>query len=135
MKRILIAEDDKFLANAYRVKLVKAGFDVMIASDGQEAVKAMDSYAPDLVIMDLMMPVKDGFTALREIRSNTNWKDLPVIVASNLGQKEDYDRATDLGATEFIVKSDLSLEDLVGKIKVLLNEPLNPPEQPLEPSV
>lgn len=115
--KILIAEDDKFLANAYRVKLKKAGFDIKLASDGVEALAALDSFKPDLVLLDLVMPKKDGFAVLSEIRNNSEHANLPVIVATNLGQKEDTEKAKKLGATDYIVKSDLSMKDIIEKIK------------------
>jgi two-component system phosphate regulon response regulator PhoB/two-component system alkaline phosphatase synthesis response regulator PhoP len=121
MKKILVAEDDKFLANAYRVKLTKSGFDVQLASDGSEVIKLLPIFLPDLLILDIIMPVKDGFTTLSEIKSNPAYKDLPIIVASNLGQKEDVDKAMSLGATDFIVKSDLHLEDLITMVNKLLS--------------
>jgi DNA-binding response OmpR family regulator len=122
MKIILVAEDDKFLANAYRVKLTKAGFEPHIARDGQEAIDALQSLKPDLILLDLVMPVKDGFATLEEIKKNDATKSLPVIVASNLGQKEDIERAQKLGATDFIIKSDLSLDALVTKIHTILKD-------------
>lgn len=120
MKKILVAEDDKFLLNAYRVKLQKAGFDVKTARDGQEALMALSEFVPDLILLDLVMPVKDGFAFLEEIKKDDRFKMLPVIIASNLGQKEDIDRGMKLGAKDFIVKTDMSLDKLVEKIRVIL---------------
>lgn len=122
MKKILIAEDDRFLATAYKIKLTKAGYEVRIAVDGVEALKALAEYVPDLIILDLIMPVKDGFAVLEELKKNDAWKKIPVIVASNLGQKEDMEKATNMGASDFVVKSDLSLENLITKIKKILGE-------------
>ena len=123
MKKILVAEDDKFLGNAYRVKLTKAGFEVQIARDGQEATDMLQTFIPDIILLDLVMPVKDGFSTLEEIKNNPQLKSIPVIVASNLGQKEDTDRALSLGANDFIVKSDLSLNTLIEKIVGLVGAP------------
>jgi len=115
MKKILVAEDDKFLANAYRVKLAKAGFEVIIASNGEEALKGVETFSPDLILLDLVMPVKDGFETLRELRASVKWKKIPVIITSNLGQKEDIEKGKALGA-DYVVKSDVSLDDLIVKI-------------------
>jgi len=120
MKKILVAEDDKFLASAYRVKLTKAGFDVTITTDGDEALAAMRKDTPDCIVLDLVMPVKDGFSVLEELRKDEKTKHTPVIVASNLGQKEDTDKAMKLGATAFVVKSNLSLNELIAKINSLI---------------
>ncbi len=123
MKKILVAEDDKYLGTAYRVKLTKAGYQVQIARDGQEALEAMKSFIPDLIILDLVMPVKDGFATLEEIKLNPQLKSIPVIIASNLGQKEDTDRALKLGANDFVVKSDFSIQSLLEKITKLIGTP------------
>lgn len=122
MNKILVAEDDKFLASAYRVKLEKAGFEPIIVGDGEKVINTLKTTIPDLIIMDLIMPIKDGFQALSEIKLNESWKKIPVIVSSNLGQKEDVDRAMNLGATDFIVKSNLKLEDLIQKIYKILEK-------------
>ncbi|SRR5258708_22156409 len=120
MKKVLVAEDDKFLANAYRIKLAKAGFEIKLATDGQEVIEALKTYTPDIMLLDLVMPIRDGFSALEEIKANEQWKHIPVIVASNLGQKEDTERAQKLGAADVVVKSDLSLDELVEKVNKLL---------------
>ncbi len=120
MKKILIAEDDTFLANAYRVKLTKAGYEVKLVNDGQEAINALEKFIPDLIILDVIMPIKDGFMTLEEIKANPKLKHIPVIVASNLGQKEDSEKALSLGAVDFIIKSDFHLEDLITKIEMIL---------------
>jgi DNA-binding response OmpR family regulator len=120
MKKILVAEDDKYLANAYRVKLVKSGFEIKIASDGVEALTILKDFTPDLILLDLVMPIKDGFTTLQEIKNDSKLKTIPVIIASNLGQKEDIDRGIALGAVDYIVKSDMSLEDIITKVNTVL---------------
>jgi two-component system, OmpR family, alkaline phosphatase synthesis response regulator PhoP len=122
MKKIFIAEDDNFLANAYRLKLTKAGFDVKIMRDGQELIDLLKTDIPDLIILDIIMPVKDGFITLQELKANKSWSTIPVIIASNLGQKEDVDKAMQLGANDFIVKSDLSLVAIMQKINLLLTQ-------------
>lgn len=119
-KKILVAEDDRFLSNAYRVKLTKAGFEVKVAGDGAEALNILQTFIPDLILLDLVMPVKDGFATLEVIKADERLKMIPVIVASNLGQKEDCDRALKLGAKDFVIKSDLSLDTLIQKIHGLV---------------
>lgn len=116
MAKILVAEDDKFLVMAYRAKLTKSGFEVTIATDGEEALLALQTFIPDLILLDLVMPKKDGFATLEEIKKQDKLKNIPVIVASNLGQKEDLDKAMALGAVDYIIKSDLSMDELLAKI-------------------
>ena len=120
MKKILIVEDDTYLANAYRVKLSKAGFEVKNAFDGEEALSMLQAFIPDLILLDIVMPKKDGFTALAEIKANEQWKNIPVIVASNLGQKEDIDKSMALGAADYIVKSQIPINDVLVKINNVL---------------
>lgn len=121
MKKILIVEDDTYLANAHRVKLTKSGFETMMAYDGEEAIKAYSTFNPDLMILDLIMPNKDGFAVLEELKKKQSLKHIPIIVTSNLSQQEDINRALSLGATDYIVKSNINLNDLLTKINKLLN--------------
>jgi DNA-binding response OmpR family regulator len=118
--KVLVAEDDKFLVSAYRAKLTKSGFDVQIATDGEEALQVLKTFTPDVILLDLVMPRKDGFATLEEIKQGPMNK-IPVIVASNLGQKEDIDKALTLGAADYIIKSDLSMDELVSKIQQVYN--------------
>jgi len=117
MTKILVAEDDRFIASAYKMKLVKEQFDVELAFDGEEAITKARSFSPDIILLDLIMPKKDGFETLKELKSDPKLKDIPVIVSSNLGQKEDKDKALALGALDYFVKSDISLADLLAIIK------------------
>lgn len=117
MKKILIAEDDHFLANAYRVKLEKEQFEVQVASDGDECLKMIKKDKPDVLVLDLIMPMKDGFSVLEELRKDDTYKKLPIVVASNLGQAEDIERSKSLGANDYIIKSHMSLDDIVKIIR------------------
>jgi CheY-like chemotaxis protein len=122
MFNILVAEDDKFLASAYRVKFTKQGWNVTIVEDGHEVIEFLEKQKSDLVLLDLIMPNMDGFEVLEQIFKNGQNKKVPVIVASNLGQKEDIDRAMSLGAKDFIVKSESSLDAIVTKISAFLKK-------------
>lgn len=119
MTKILIAEDDKFLANAYLLKLKKMEFDIKLAYDGVETLKAIKQEVPDLLILDLVMPNVDGFSVLEMIRKDEDTKNLPVMVVTNLSQEVDYERIKAMGAQDYIVKTDISLDDLILKIKRL----------------
>lgn len=116
MTKILVAEDDKFLDSAYKAKLSKTGFEVQIATDGDEALAMLETFTPDIILLDLVMPKRDGFATLEELKKSPKFQNIPVIVASNLGQKEDLDKARALGAADYIIKSDLSLDALITKI-------------------
>lgn len=116
MKKILVVEDDKYLVNAYRVKLTASGFEVKLAMDGIEAIEILKTFQPDIILLDLVMPKKDGFSVLEEIKKNSKISKIPVIITSNLGQKEDIDRGLKLGAVDYIIKSDISISDILTKI-------------------
>lgn len=118
--KVLVAEDDKFLSKAYAAKLKKSGFDVTLVGNGEEALNHIKKSRPDAILLDLMMPVKDGFDTLFELKSDENLKSIPVIVLSNLGQPEDVDRAKKLGADDYLVKSNISMKDVVDKIKAVV---------------
>lgn len=117
MKKILVCEDDKFLANAYRVKLSKQNYEVRIVGNGDEALKVIPEFLPDLIILDLLMPVRDGFSVLTVIKRDENLKKIPVIVASNLSQPDDVVKASKLGADDYIVKTDFSMKEILEKVK------------------
>lgn len=123
-KKLLIVEDDRFLANAYKLKLEQSGHEVMIAGNGQEAIDFLSKFSPDLILLDLVMPIKDGFTTLEELKKSSDWKTIPVVVLSSLSQKEDIDRAMGLGAMGYITKDHLSLEDLLARIELFINSQL-----------
>ena len=117
-KKILIAEDDMALAKALRLKLTNAGLAVMVVEDGAMALAELKRAAYDLLLLDLMMPNVDGFAVLAAIKQ---MKKKPIIfVASNLSQASDKNRALKLGADDYLVKADVSLAEIVAKIKKAL---------------
>ncbi len=120
-KKILVAEDDLFLANVYKAKLKKEGFDFLIAKDGDETMKLIKEFQPNLLILDLVMRGKDGFRVLEMIKLDPTLKNLIIVVASNLGQKEDINKCIALGASDYFIKSDVTLADIIAKVKNLLN--------------
>jgi DNA-binding response OmpR family regulator len=117
-KRVLIVEDELPLAKALALKLQSAGFEVELCHNGDEALAMIEKSDFDLVLMDLMMPRRDGFSVLGELQGK---KAPPVFVMSNLGQDEDMKRARDLGAQEYIIKSNTSLSAIVEKVKSSLS--------------
>lgn len=118
--RILIVEDDMFLAKAYHVKLSDVGFAVDIAANGEQALEMMEMAAPNLIVLDLIMPKKDGFATLTDIKAREDWRHIPVIVVSNVGEQASVDRVKELGAIDFITKSNLLMSGLVGRIQTIL---------------
>ncbi|MBD3330440.1 response regulator [Candidatus Peregrinibacteria bacterium] len=119
-KKILIAEDDTFLAKVYNVKLAQKGIQTTFVKDGQEALTAMKANKPNLVLLDLIMPNKGGFETLQEMKADPELKDIPVIILSNLGQDEDVQKGKELGAVDYFIKSDISLDNITEIIKKYL---------------
>lgn len=118
-KKILMIEDDRFLRKIYRDKFARAGFDFIEATNGEEGLNKVISENPDLVLLDLILPRKNGFDVLIEIKRSVK-QPLPVIILSNLGQESDIQRGLKLGADDYLVKSDVSLSEVVEKTKELL---------------
>jgi DNA-binding response OmpR family regulator len=114
---IVVAEDDRFYSSIFKTKLTKEGFDVVIAENGEEALKAIKARRPELLLLDLIMPVKDGFGVLKDLRADSKLKDLKVIVATNLSQEEDKQRVMALGAIDYVVKTNVSINEMVEIIK------------------
>lgn len=121
-KTILVVEDDQFLSKILKMKFEKMGYQILVAYDGLEALEITKTKSPDLVLLDIMMPVKDGFSVLAELKKDTKLNKIPVIIASNLGQKEDKEKAVSLGADAYIVKSDTSLDDVVKRAREVLGD-------------
>jgi CheY-like chemotaxis protein len=116
-KNILIVEDDSFIAVAYKEGLEREGYAVEIAEDGESALLMMKKTAPDLVLLDLIMPVMDGFEVLRLMKEDELLQTIPVVILSNLGQETDIEKGKSLGAEDYLVKADHTLDDVLCVIK------------------
>lgn len=117
-KKLLIAEDERSIAKALKLKLSLSGFEVELASNGEEALALMKDKKFDLVLLDIMMPKMDGFSVMEEMKKNKN--KTPVIILSNLSQEDDAKRAKELGAVDFFIKSNTPLASIIEKIKKFL---------------
>lgn len=118
--KILIIEDDDFLRSLAVTKLEKEGFTVAMAADGKAGIDQVAKDLPDLVILDLMLPVMDGFAVLEHLKSDGAAKAAKVIVFSNLGEDADIKKCLDMGADDYLIKANFTLDELVEKIKGLL---------------
>lgn len=116
-KKVLMIEEDHFLRKVYRDKLSKIGFEFLEATNGEEGLNKIIAEKPDLVILDLILPRKNGFDVLIDIKSNKNTQSIPVIILSNLGQESDIRRGLSLGAEDYLVKTEVSLSQVVDKVK------------------
>jgi len=119
--KILMVEDDIFLRKLYRDKLKREGFEFIEAINGVEGVNKIQNEKPDLIILDLMLPIKNGFDVLTEIKQDPKLKKIPVIILTNLGQEDDIKEGLALGANEYLVKTEIRLTEAVEKIKKLLS--------------
>ncbi|OGE79857.1 MAG: hypothetical protein A2660_02320 [Candidatus Doudnabacteria bacterium RIFCSPHIGHO2_01_FULL_45_18] len=118
--KILIVEDEEILLTALSEELKQEGFEVVGAKDGVEGVAKTVSEKPDLVLLDLVMPRLDGIEALKQMKDNPEIKEIPVVILTNLS---DYDKVSDalsLGAMDYLVKANYRLEELVSKIKAVM---------------
>jgi len=119
-KKIVLIEDDEILSKVIYEDLQEAGYKVYRAFDGDEGLKMVKSEKPDMIILDLVLPKKDGFEVLKEIKKDNETKDIPVIIVSNLGQDVEIKRGMDLGAIDYLIKSSFSMETVINKIKKYL---------------
>jgi DNA-binding response OmpR family regulator len=121
-KKILIVEDDKFLRELISRKLQKEGYEIVQAADGEEGEKKIKETKPDLILLDLILPGIDGFEVLSRIKQDPTVASIPVVILSNLGQKEEIEKGLKLGAVDYLVKAHFTPAEIVEKIKVILKE-------------
>jgi len=115
MAKILIIEDEPVLLKILTEKFRSVGWIVAGASDGEEGMDLIGKSTFDVVLLDLLLPKKDGFQVLREVRAVSGLKDLPILIISNLGSEDDIRMAIDLGATDYLIKTQHSLKEIVEK--------------------
>ncbi len=121
--KVLIVDDDAFLSGIYATKLELEGFEVASARDGEEGLKAAMKEKPALILLDVLMPKLDGFEVLKRLKADAETKDIPVIMLTNLGQKEDIEKGLADGAVDYLIKAHFVPAEAVEKIKKVLNLP------------
>lgn len=121
MTKIAIIEDDAVISQMYRMKFESEGFEVGVAANGQDGVELVHHMTPDLVLLDMQMPVMNGADALETIRSKDWGKTVPVLVLTNLGEEEAPKGLRALGITGYIVKADLTPRQVLERVKETLN--------------
>lgn len=120
MNKILIVEDEEFLVRALKDNLEAEGCIVDAVMNGEEAVERLRAHRPDLILLDLLMPKRDGFYVLEQVKKSPELKLIPVIVLSNLGGDAEIKRALEMGADDYFVKSQHPIEEVIEKAKEYL---------------
>jgi DNA-binding response OmpR family regulator len=122
MKKILFIEDEAALQKTFRDILEKEGYQMISALDGESGLRLAKSQKPDLILLDLILPRKDGFEVLKELKEDEATEGIPVIVLTNLEDIESVERAIELGATTYLVKAQYTLEEVIQKVKKALEK-------------
>lgn len=122
--KVLIVEDDKFLAELISTKLDKEGYNIVLATDGESGLNKAISEKPDIILLDIMLPGMDGFEVLGNLKKDANpeIKNIPVIILSNFGQEEKVEKGLSLGAVDYLVKANFTTGEIVEKIKGVLKK-------------
>jgi len=120
--RILIIEDDVFIMDMYETKFKMAGFEVLRAENGDKGIKVARKEKPDLIVLDIVMPQMDGLEVLKVAKGDSELKDIPVVLLTNLGQRENIEEGLKLGADDYIIKAHFTPDEVVGKVKKVLRK-------------
>ncbi len=121
-KHILLVEDDEFLAELYATKISLEGFTVSLASDGEKGIKLIKEKKPDLVLLDIVLPKMDGFEVLSKIKADKQTANIPVILLTNLSQKDEVKKGLEFGAVDYLIKAHFMPSEVIKKIKSVLNK-------------
>jgi len=119
-KKILIMEDDPFIARMYVKKLTKMHYKVKQADNGLEGLDILKIYKPDLIMLDIIMPQMDGFEVIRKIKEKKELASIPILLLSNLGEREHIEKGLALGADDYVIKAHFTPEEVIKRIKKLL---------------
>ena len=120
--RILVIEDDNFLRDLLSRKLTHEKLNLLVAADGEEGIELATNEHPSIILLDLILPGMNGFEVLTQLRANAETMHIPIIILSNLGQESDIEKAKKIGADEFLIKSNFSIDEVISKMKKLVQE-------------
>lgn len=120
MKKILLVEDDQFLVDIYTTKLKETGFLVRVAPDGEDCLKKLKEDLPDLLLLDIVLPHMDGWEIIRAIRQDEKFKNLKIVILSNLGQKDEVEKGFELGVLRYFIKAHYTPSEVVAEVKQIL---------------
>lgn len=119
---VLIVEDDTFLSNIYKTKFEMEGFKVSVSDNGETALTDIKKKMPDIVLLDILLPKLDGFSVLEAVKADPATRAIPIILLTNLGQKDDVEKGLGLGAADYLIKAHFKPSETVAKVKKILGE-------------
>ncbi|TSA46017.1 response regulator [bacterium] len=120
-QKILVVEDEEILLTALKEELLSGGYEVEGAADGIEGLEKTKTFRPELILLDLVMPKMDGMEMLQKLKADSEIRDIPVVILTNLSDYERISEALSLGAMDYLVKANYKLEDLLEKVKTVLS--------------
>lgn len=120
-KKVMIVEDDVFIRDIYQVKFSQEGFEVIVAEDGIKALEKLKEVTPDIILLDIIMPYMNGIEVLKNIKSNDLLKNIPIIMLTNISEKEKVSEGMELGVQDYLIKSHFTPSEVVHKVNALLN--------------
>ena len=116
-KKILIVEDDNFVAEVYLAKLTEMGYEAILAQNGEEGLAALKKDKIDLILLDILMPIMNGMEMLEEMKKHEDWKNIPVILLTNVGEKESIQKVREMGVKNYLIKSHFTPAEVIEKIE------------------
>lgn len=121
-RKIMIVEDDMFIRDIYKVRFEQEDFEVIMAENGIAAIEKLEQgLEPKIILLDIMMPGMDGVQVLQKIKNDDRWKNLPIIMLTNISEKEKVNEAMELGVKDYLIKSHFTPSEVVQKVNALLN--------------
>lgn len=119
-KKIIIAEDEPILIDMYKLYFERAGYQVLNAENGRQCIDVAKAEKPDLILLDILMPKLDGWEVLKNLKTDPETKKIPILVFSNLGQTQEIQKGLDLGADDYVIKSDMTPKELLEKVEGMI---------------
>lgn len=120
--KVLIVEDDEAILKLYNTKLTHCGFDVLVARDGKEGVEKAKSMVPDIILLDVMMPIMNGFEALKALKKDKETASIPVVILSNYGELPNVTEGFNMGADDYLIKAEHTPEEILETVKDVLKD-------------
>lgn len=119
--QVLLVEDDVFLSSIYQKKFEMEGYKIVTADNGEKGLAEAKKRIPSIVLLDILLPKLDGFGVLKALKADESTKNIPVILLTNLGQKDDVDKGLEIGATDYLIKAHFKPSEIVQKVEKVLN--------------